>query len=185
MNTFALRRLPEDIQILHKPQRRKYTFVTMSAPAAPRPAAPADSSNWGGHEVYAIRNATTNNYLAAHEDGELVCEDSELMHHDIPFLIYSAHHTHGPSRVYFQCYINGLFLAADEEGGLKAVKDAAAPGAVWHIPSAGAERGAHFLESKFGTFLCAAGEELSLQLTHAAGGKWIIGPATAPPPRTH
>jgi hypothetical protein len=29
----------------------------------------------------------TGMYLAAHEDGELVCEDADLKHHDIPWNI--------------------------------------------------------------------------------------------------
>ncbi len=43
--------------------------------------------NWGESEVYSLRNVATGMYLAAHEDGELVCEDADLKHHDIPWNI--------------------------------------------------------------------------------------------------
>ncbi len=48
--------------------------------------------NWGESEVYSLRNVATGMYLAAHEDGQLVCEDADLKHHDIPWSI--AYHPH-------------------------------------------------------------------------------------------
>jgi hypothetical protein len=52
----------------------------------------AELVNWGESEVYSLRNVTTGMYLAAHEDGQLVCEDADLKHHDIPWNI--SYHPH-------------------------------------------------------------------------------------------
>jgi hypothetical protein len=47
---------------------------------------------WGESEVYSLRNVATGMYLAAHEDGLLVCEDADLKHHDIAWNI--SYHPH-------------------------------------------------------------------------------------------
>ncbi len=48
--------------------------------------------NWGEAEVYSLRSVATGMYLAAHADGQLVCEDADLKHHDIPWNI--SYHPH-------------------------------------------------------------------------------------------
>lgn len=48
---------------------------------------PAGLTQWGSSGAYALKNASTGMYLAAHPDGQLVAEDDTTGHHDVPWNI--------------------------------------------------------------------------------------------------
>jgi len=137
---------------------------------------------WGTSEVYSIKNIGTGNYLAAHEDGHLVCEDSDVKHHDIPFGIAF----HPPSeQVSLICFINLLWVGVDAQNIPKAVKDADL-NECWHIEKVDQY---YALKSANGKYLSAippvAGKDavLATSDTVTDAEKWAIEPTTEPPPR--
>jgi len=65
-------------------------------------------------EAWALQNSKTGCYLAAHEDGEVICEDDDLMHHDIPWFATPSSQTAKDS-FKLSCCINKLNLCVEKD----------------------------------------------------------------------
>ena len=134
-------------------------------------------NDWASSECWAFRNCFTGGYLGAHADGEVICEDLDLMHHDIPFRVLPA----GGYRVYLQSYINYVFVIVDTRQMIRAIKNKAAA-TPWEVEGLSNGRVAFFSRAD-NKFLGVDGEAVAISTTRTEAFEWELTAVDAPPPR--
>ena len=134
--------------------------------------------DWGRSEVYSLKNGASSAFLAMHDDGEVVCEDVEAMHHDIPFRIIPV----GDLHVRLQCHINSLYLSVDQSSGQVRGVGHEEPSTLW--AAVGGEGEYSFCSNSSNTFLSVDGTDVRLSADNSTDHVWfVVEPTTVPPPR--
>jgi len=150
-------------------------------------------SKWGTSEsgLYSCMN-TNNHYIAAHEDGTLVMDDDDPMHHDIPWYIFKLHHEPEKDKIALYNWQNKSWLASAHEGHVTA-KNELDHHCEWELTKIA---DGYALKAHHGKYLVPTGvtdSEKNPPVTkpHVTSNahhsdpkaKWIVAPCAIPPPR--